>query len=71
MIKNQEGVPVEWAFEGRSPGVLPRAGWSKNCFGAGEMITIDMSPAKDGSPTGTIARVTKADGTIWGNAAQD
>jgi len=32
------------------------------------MITVDMSPAKDGSKTGLVARVTKADGTILGNA---
>jgi hypothetical protein len=32
------------------------------------MITVDMSPAKDGSKTGLVARVTKADGTILANA---
>ena len=36
----------------------------------GEMITVDFSPAKDGSKTGLVARVTKADGTILANAGR-
>ncbi len=34
----------------------------------GDVVTVDMSPAKDGSKSGLIARVTKADGTILSNA---
>ena len=48
-----------------------RAGWSRNIFKTGEAITIDMSPARDGSKTGMIARVTKADGTILGNSPSE
>jgi hypothetical protein len=47
---------------------LLRAGWSKNSIKLGETVTIDFSPAKDGSKTGLVARVTKADGTILANA---
>ena len=58
---------VEWAAEGRAPGILLRAGWTKTSLKAGETVTVDMSPAKDGSRTSIIARVTKADGTILSN----
>lgn len=71
MITDDKGVTSEWAFEGRSPTVLIRAGWSRSIFKSGEILTVDMSPAKDGSKTGMIARVTKADGTILGNAPTD
>jgi len=71
MITDDKGVTSEWAFEGRSPTVLIRAGWSRSIFKPGEILTVDMSPAKDGSRTGMIARVTKADGTILGNAPTD
>ena len=64
------GRKVEWAAEGRAPGVLLRAGWTRNSLKPGETVTIDMSPAKDGTMTSLIARVTKADGTILGNAPQ-
>lgn len=65
-----KGGKVEWACEGRAPSILSRAGWSKTSLKAGEMVTVDMSPAKDGSPTGIIARVTKADGSILANQPQ-
>jgi uncharacterized protein DUF6152 len=65
-----KGGKVEWACEGRAPSILSRAGWSKGSLKAGEMVTVDMSPAKDGTPTGIIARVTKADGSILANQPQ-
>jgi hypothetical protein len=62
-----KGGKVEWAAEGRAPGILLRAGWTRSSLKPGETVTIDLSPAKDGSRTGIIARVTKADGTILSN----
>ena len=67
-VDDGKGGKIDWAVEGRAPGVLLRAGWTKNSLQPGEMITVDMSPAKDGSKTGLVARVTKADGTILPNA---
>jgi hypothetical protein len=67
-VDDGKGGEVDWGIEGRAPGVLLRAGWTRNSLQPGEMITVDMSPAKDGSKTGLVARVTKADGTILPNA---
>ena len=67
-VDDGKGKKVDWSVEGRAPGVLLRAGWTKNSILPGETITVDMSPAKDGTNSGLIARVTKADGTILGNA---
>ncbi len=67
-VDDGKGGKVEWAIEGRAPGVLLRSGWSRHSLMPGETITVDMSPAKDGTKTGLIARVTKADGTILANA---
>jgi len=67
-VDDGKGGKVDWAVEGRAPGVLLRAGWTKNSLQPGETISIDMSPAKDGSKTGLVARVIKADGTILPNA---
>ena len=60
---------VEWAIEGRTPGQLVRAGWSKTTLKAGETITVDFSPAKDGTRTGLLTRVRRADGTVVGQQA--
>jgi hypothetical protein len=66
-VDDGKGGKVEWSAEGRAPGILLRAGWTKGSLKQGETVTIDMSPSKDGSKTAIIARVTKADGTILSN----
>jgi hypothetical protein len=66
-VDDGKGGTVEWAVEGRAPGILLRAGWTRGSLRPGETVTVDMSPAKDGSRTGIIARVTKTDGTILSN----
>ena len=68
-VDDGKGGKVEWQIEGRPPGVLARSGWSKNTFKAGDRITVDFSPAKDGSPTGLLTRVRRADGTVVGDPA--
>lgn len=67
-VDDGKGGKMEWKCEGRAPGVLSRAGWSRHSVTPGETVTIDMSPSKDGSKVSLIARVTKADGTILPNA---
>jgi hypothetical protein len=67
-VDDGKGGKVEWAMEGRAPGVLLRAGWSRSVLKAGDKVTIHYSPSKDGSKVGMIARVTMADGKILPNA---
>lgn len=66
-VEGDDGKTVEWAVEGRPPGILGRAGWSSTILVPGERVTVHASPAKNGDPEGIIARVTKADGTVLGN----
>ena len=67
-VQGEDGKTEEWAVEGRPPGILGRAGWSSTILQPGEQVTVHASPAKNGDPEGIIARVTKADGTVLGNA---
>jgi len=67
-VDDGKGNKVEWKAEGRPPGILARAGWSPKVLQPGETVTIDLSPAKDDTASGLIARVTKEDGTILSNA---
>ena len=67
-VKGEDGKEQEWAVEGRPPGMLARAGWSNTVLRPGETVTVHASPSKNGEPVGIIARVTKADGTVLGNA---
>jgi uncharacterized protein DUF6152 len=67
-VEGADGKQQEWAVEGRPPGILGRAGWDSTILKPGESVTVHASPAKNGEPVGIIARVTKADGTVLGNA---
>jgi hypothetical protein len=67
-VDDGKGNKVDWKVEGRPPGILSRAGWSPKSLVPGETITVDLSPAKDDTASGLIARVTKEDGTILANA---
>jgi hypothetical protein len=67
-VDDGKGNKVDWKVEGRPPGILSRAGWSPKSLQPGETITVDLSPAKDDTASGLIARVTKEDGTILANA---
>jgi hypothetical protein len=67
-VDDGKGNKVDWKAEGRPPGILARAGWTPKILQPGEVVTIDLSPAKDDTASGLIARVTKADGTILANA---
>jgi hypothetical protein len=55
-VKDPAGKVVNWAVEMNSPGVLRRAGWTKNTFKAGDQITITVRPAHAGTPVGLINR---------------
>ena len=68
-VDDGKGGKVEWQIEGRPPGILARSGWSKNTFKFGDRITVDFSPARDGSHTGLTTRVTLADGTVLSQAS--
>jgi hypothetical protein len=67
-VEDENGTEQEWAVEGRAPGVLGRAGWNPTILEPGETVTVHASPSKNGDPVGIIARVTRAGGTILGNA---
>jgi hypothetical protein len=68
-VDDGKGGKVQWEIEGRTPGQLIRAGWSKTILKAGETITVDFSPAKDGTRTGLLTRVRRADGSLVGQEA--
>lgn len=68
-VDDGNGGKVQWEIEGRTPGQLIRAGWSKTILKPGDTITVDFSPAKDGSRTGLLTRVIRADGTVVGQQA--
>jgi hypothetical protein len=48
---------TNWAMEMGSPNVLMRSGWSRNTLKIGDVVTVQGTKAKDGSPTGNANNV--------------
>jgi hypothetical protein len=53
---------TNWAVELNSPNALLRAGWRRDTLKLGDVITVEGSLAKDGSPTGNARSVVTATG---------
>jgi hypothetical protein len=51
----------EWSFETTSPGVLTRAGWTRQSLKAGDKVSVTFSPLRDGSHGGGLNSVTLLD----------
>jgi hypothetical protein len=55
------GDPQEWSFETTSPGVLTRGGWTRNSVKAGDRVSVQFYPLRDGSHGGGLDSVTLLD----------
>ncbi len=49
---------TNWAMEMGSPNGLMRQGWTRNSMKIGDVVVVEGSLAKDGSPTGNARTVT-------------
>jgi len=54
----KSGKVTNWAMEMGSPNGLMRQGWTRNTMKIGDVVTVEGSMAKDGSPTGNARSVT-------------
>jgi hypothetical protein len=65
-VVEKGGEEVTWKAETNSPSILERRGWTKDSLKAGESITIDGWPARDGSRYLRMRTVKRADGSLIG-----
>jgi len=66
-VKDADGKVQRWAFELAAPGVLRRAGMSREDRGGlkpGDEITVTGLASKDGSNTGWLQELKLADGRV-------
>ena len=62
MVQPDDGGAVqEWSLETTSPGVLTRAGWTRQSLKAGDRVSVTFSPLRDGSRGGGLNSVTLLD----------
>lgn len=59
---SETGEKVQWSVEIGSPSLNINMGWRKNSVKAGDVVTMNLSPARSGKPYGTLRVLTFADG---------
>ena len=65
------GEKIQWSVEIGSPSLNINMGWRKNSVKVGDVVTMNLSPARNGKPYGTLRVLTFADGkTLDGVAAR-
>jgi len=60
VVDEQTKKTVNWAMEMGSPNVLMRSGWKRTTLKIGDMVTVEGSKARDGTPTGNARSVVLA-----------
>lgn len=56
---DDSGHIVHWALEAQNPLSEAEVGWSKNTFKPRDEVEIDVKPAKNGRPVGSIGYTTR------------
>jgi uncharacterized protein DUF6152 len=62
LVTGDDGKLLEWSVEIGSPSLNINLGWRKNSVVAGDEVTMLLSPARNGTPYGTLRVLTFADG---------
>jgi hypothetical protein len=52
--KDDSGNIAHWVCEAWNPVTQTGRGWTKNTFKAGDEVSLDINPAKNGQPVGEI-----------------
>jgi len=65
-VKGDDGKVVQWIVETQAPGIMYPAGYRKDSFKAGDEVTVEANPVKNGLPIGRIVHVLTASGWTLG-----
>jgi hypothetical protein len=63
-VKNGQGGYQLYAFESDAIARLTRMGWSPAALPAGQKVTVEYSPLRDGRPGGKLQRIYFPDGKM-------
>lgn len=55
--------PEQWSIEIGSPAINSRMGWRKDSVKVGDKVSMEIAPARNGTPYGTLRVLTKEDGS--------
>jgi Family of unknown function (DUF6152) len=63
-VAADDGSVEHWRVETNSPNILRRRGWSESSVHAGDRVTIEGYPARDGSTSMRVFRIAFPDGRM-------
>ena len=69
LVKTEAGTDVEWSIEMTSPEHLARVGWRPGTLKAGDAVTLNIHPMRDGTAGGQYVSGTGPDGPLAGSPA--
>jgi len=61
---DESGSEVKWSLQAGGIPVMSRMGWTRDSIAVGENINVEIHPARDGRPYGSLTSVMKQDGTV-------
>ena len=61
-VKEANRTTSDWSTESGSPVSVARVGWKRNSIKAGDVVTIELFPAKNGARVGRLKKVIFSDG---------
>jgi hypothetical protein len=62
IVDGEGGEKIQWSIEIGSPSLNVNMGWRKASVKAGDVVTMNIAPARNGKPYGTLRVLTFADG---------
>lgn len=68
-VKDSAGKITEWRAETNAPTVLTRRGWNRDSIKAGQALTIEGWPSRDGKPYIRLRAAMDGKGNLVGTAA--
>jgi hypothetical protein len=63
-VKDDKGNVAHWSVETFSPGKLVRAGWTKESVKVGDVVSINLVPARNGAPVGFLHKLVLPNGKV-------
>jgi Family of unknown function (DUF6152) len=63
-VPSSSGGVDRYGIEGMSPNFLSRNGWTRKALNAGDKVSIDINPLRDGRKGGFCVAVKLADGKV-------
>jgi hypothetical protein len=68
-VRNPDGTTTDWSVETGAPNINLRHGWRRDTLKPGDHVRLVIYRHMNGSPSGTLVRITLPDGRVLDGAS--